>query len=144
MSSATEGMAWLTCRCWMRENTSESMRWWLRGNTSESMRWWLRGKDNDDGTTNMRILWRNTHIKRMRSWGWGGVKLENLWNKKAPKSTLLADKTRGLITTKQTKPRPVIRGDETVLPGPESQQTLSLHRFGVSHMVESGPCEEGR
>ena len=39
-------------------------------------------------------------------WG-GGVKLENLWNKKKPKSTLLADNKQGLITTKQTKPKPV-------------------------------------
>ena len=33
--------------------------------------------------------------------------MENLWNKKTPKSTLLADNnTLGLITTKQTKPGP--------------------------------------
>ena len=35
-------------------------------------------------------------------WEGGGGKIEI---KKGPKSTLLADKTRGLITTKQTKPR---------------------------------------
>ena len=38
----------------------------------------------------------------------GGSKMENLWNKKKHKSTLLADNnTRGLKTTKQTKPRSV-------------------------------------
>ena len=37
----------------------------------------------------------------------GGVKLENYKTQKNPKSTLLADNTQGLITTKQTKPRPV-------------------------------------
>ena len=41
-------------------------------------------------------------------WNWrgGGGKLENFETKK-PKSTLLADNTGGLRTTKQTKPRPV-------------------------------------
>ena len=33
--------------------------------------------------------------------GGGGVKLEYLWNTKRPKSTLLADNTRGLIKIKQ-------------------------------------------
>ena len=33
--------------------------------------------------------------------------IENLWNKKKTNSTLLADNTQGLTTTKQTKPRPV-------------------------------------
>ena len=41
-----------------------------------------------------------------QAWG-GGEKLKNLRNKKSPKSTLLADNTRGLRTTKQTKPTPV-------------------------------------
>ena len=45
------------------------------------------------GSHNQKTLWRE-------------VKLDNLWNKKSPKSTLLTDNTRGLITTKQTKPRP--------------------------------------
>ena len=36
----------------------------------------------------------------------GGVKVENVMKQKQPISTLLADNTRGLITTKQTKPRP--------------------------------------
>ena len=47
-------------------------------------------------------------------WGWigeikgliWGEKLENFWNKKKPKSTLLADNTQGLKTTKQ-KPRTI-------------------------------------
>ena len=44
-----------------------------------------------------------------RNQGLGGGGLENLWNNKRPKinSTLLADNTRGLIKTKQTKSRPV-------------------------------------
>ena len=38
--------------------------------------------------------------------GGGGGKMENYETKK-PKSTLLADNTQGLVTTKQTKPSPV-------------------------------------
>ena len=37
----------------------------------------------------------------------GGVNKNNMKQKKKPKSTLFADKTQGLITTKQTKPRQV-------------------------------------
>ena len=41
-------------------------------------------------------------------WGGGGGKIEKFKKKKkSPKSTLLADNTRGLVTTKQAKPRPV-------------------------------------
>ena len=36
-----------------------------------------------------------------------GSKIGQFLKQKKPKSTLLADNTQGLITTKQTKPRPV-------------------------------------
>ena len=39
--------------------------------------------------------------------GGGGDKIEMFMKQKKPKSTLLADNTRELITTKQTKYRPV-------------------------------------
>ena len=56
---------------------------------------------------------KNIGVK-VRGEGGGEVKFENLWNKKSPKSTLLADNTEGLITTKQTKPRPVASELENV------------------------------
>ena len=51
----------------------------------------------------------NKIVLRVRNTEGMNSLLENYETKK-PKSTLLANKTRGLITTKQTKPRPVAKG----------------------------------
>ena len=72
---------------------------------------WVAAKDEVDACLSIVVassLRRAKSWKRLgAAWGGGGVKLENLWNKKRPKQTLLADNTWGLITKKQTKPRPV-------------------------------------
>ena len=47
-----------------------------------------------------------THHWR-QNWLSGGVKLENIWNKKNPKSNLLADNTQGLTPKKKQKQSPV-------------------------------------
>ena len=44
--------------------------------------------------------WEKIHYKKSV---WVGEGLENLWHRKSPKSTLLADNTQGLITTKKNK-----------------------------------------
>ena len=48
-----------------------------------------------------------TKPKTMDTSEGGGESKIDKFMKKKPKSTLLADNTQGLITTKQTKPRPV-------------------------------------
>ena len=58
---------------------------------------WLRRRE---GHRRVKNAHRNCHLKG----GGGGI---GKGNKKCPKSTLFADNTWGLLTTKQTKPRPV-------------------------------------
>ena len=58
--------------------------------------WWL-------GAVALRCTWGC----KIWTWGCKGSKIGKFKKQKSPKSTLLAENTRGLITTKQTKSRPV-------------------------------------
>ena len=64
---------------------------------------WLRAVFQE---TVHRVFARRYCLIGLNNWG-GGGKIGKFFEIKQPKSTLLADNTQGLITTKQTKPRPV-------------------------------------
>ena len=65
----------------------------------------------------------------------GGSKIGKFMKQKKPKSTLLADNTQGLITTKQTTPRPVASAAPRPIGGGGETKEISMTNVGVKVLI---------
>ena len=80
------------------------------------------------GTNPDTLYWGILRLSAQRELGGGGVKMGNLWNKKAQINSV--DNIRGLITTKQTKPRPVASAaPHPITRGVEDRGFWEFHLF---------------